>query len=257
MENKPNDELKEFYEKSYDRTTEIFQIPQDDDLMYAQVLSQIRPYLTPGMKVLDLGCNNGILSLYMANLGCEVLGIDLANNAIKSANRNKDYHNLNNAEFKSMDFISDWKEEEVFDLILCSHVIEHIPQDDEFIKKIFLSLKKEGKLILLTPADYSSLVLISKLITGKFAHDEEVGHLRRYTKKNIRNLIENEGFIIDNITFLDGAFRDWVFLFKPLRFLQPLLSIRYLRNIFNNMDFLLANSYFFPATICVNALRND
>jgi len=59
--------------------------------MYAQVINQIRPHIRPGMEVLDIGCNNGYSSLYMAKLGCEVLGIDIADNAIESDKRNRDY----------------------------------------------------------------------------------------------------------------------------------------------------------------------
>ena len=196
MKNTKSKKLREFYEKNYNRDANIFEIPNDNDFMYAQIISQIRPYLHPGIKVLDLGCNTGILSLYMAKKGCEVIGVDIASNAIESAKLNKQHHNLQNVHFESLDFILDWEKERVFDLVLCSHVIEHIPSDDLFLKKIFLTLKEKGNLILITPTSYSSLAIISNKLTGNFVHDEKSGHLRRYTKKEVQNLIKSVGFII-------------------------------------------------------------
>ncbi|NPV51603.1 MAG: class I SAM-dependent methyltransferase [Candidatus Methanofastidiosum sp.] len=257
MKNTSSENQKEFYEKCYDRDTSIYSIPKDDDFIYGQILKQIRPYLSPGLEVLDLGCNNGTLSLYMAKCGCEVTGIDIASNAIESAKNNRDHHKLYNAKFKSIDFISDWNEEAAFDFIICNHVIEHVPQDDIFLKKIFESLKIGGNLLLITPTSYSSLVFMSKLFTGKFEHDEKVGHLRRYNKNQIKYLVEQSGFKINKIQYLDSALRDWLILFKPLNMLKKLSSYPPLGKVINLTDFLLANIYFFPAAISIHAYKDN
>lgn len=248
--------LREFYEKDYVRELNRATIPQDDDFMYSQVLHQIRPYLKPGMKVLDLGCNNGNLSLYMANFGCEVLGIDIASNAIELAKQSADFYGISNARFESMDFISEWDKPGVFDFVLCSHIIEHIPRDDLFLQKISFATKPKGRLVLFTPTNYSSLVFISKLFTGRFAYDEEVGHLRRYTREMIRDLMEINGFKINRAIFLDGALREWFILYKPLRPFNKIWARRYVRSLFNFVDTLLA-PFFFPSAICVHAQQDE
>src|SRR5262249_19337442 len=41
--------------------------------------------ITPGLKVLDLGCGDGTTALPMASLGADVLGVDIAQNLLKLA----------------------------------------------------------------------------------------------------------------------------------------------------------------------------
>ena len=46
--------------------------------------------LSPGMKVLDIGCGTGGSAFYMAkNYGVEVLGVDLSQNMLNIANEHK------------------------------------------------------------------------------------------------------------------------------------------------------------------------
>lgn len=248
------DNPKEFYE-SYRRCTGIVKLIQDDDFMYGPVIKQIQPYLHPGAKVLDLGCNDGILSLYMAMSGCDVLGIDIAPNAIKSAINSRNHHKLYNAQFKSMDFILEWDEPEIFDLVVCNNVVEHVLVDDIFLDKIFFSLKPRGKLVQVGPTSYSSVYNVYKAITGKFPVDEEEGHLRRYTKKSFQTLVKSSGFKIDRMVFLDSILRDWFIVFKPLRPVNRCFYLPIIRNIINDIDYFLANLPFYPGAICIHATR--
>src|SRR5579883_2872459 len=43
--------------------------------------------LTPPVRVLDLGCGDGTTALPLAQLGAEVLGIDIARNLVEAGNR--------------------------------------------------------------------------------------------------------------------------------------------------------------------------
>ena len=43
--------------------------------------------IQPGMKVLDLGCGDGTTALPAANLGAEVLGVDIAANLVQAGNQ--------------------------------------------------------------------------------------------------------------------------------------------------------------------------
>jgi 2-polyprenyl-3-methyl-5-hydroxy-6-metoxy-1,4-benzoquinol methylase len=247
-------ELQEFYE-NYRRSQDILPIISKDHFMYSNIIKQISPHLKPGMKILDLGCNDGVLSIYMANLGCDVFGIDISNNAIECANSNRDYHRLFNAHFEAMDFISEWKDPEIFDLVLCSFVIEHVIHDDLFLEKIFYSLKNSGKLVIFCPTSYSSVFRLSKLITGKFVVDEEEGHLRRYTKESFQRLIQASGFQIDKTLFFDSLIRDWFIVYKPLRRLNQIFYLKYVRNIVNSVDNFFAKIGLFPASICIQASK--
>lgn len=248
------EDLREFYEKEYERSADITGVPRDDNFTYSQVLHQIRPNLKPGMTALDLGCHTGPLSLYMANAGCEVTGIDLAANAVNTAVRSAKHWKSDNVRFMQMDFLKDWQEADAFDFVLCSHVVEHVPDDEAFIKKIHFATRPGGRLLLMAPTTYSSLYLGHKAITGKFAWDEEVGHLRRYDRKTFTELVEKAGYRIERVEFLDSLLREWTIVYKPFRWTLRILGRKYIRNAFNSVDKLFAH-FLFPATICIHARR--
>ena len=253
--NKRNDSnLREFYEKEYERSDGMTSAPQDGNFTYSQVLRQICPCLKPGIKALDLGCHTGSLSLYMANAGCDVTGIDLAKNAVDSAIRSAEYWKQRNVQFVQMDFLEDWQDADTFDFVLCNHVVEHVPNDEAFVKKIYFATRPGGRLLLMAPTTYSSLYRVHKAITGKFAWDEEVGHLRRYNRKTFAELVENAGWQVEKIVFLDSFLREWTIIYKPLRWTIRVLGRRYIRNVFNSVDKMFAY-YLFPATICIHARR--
>ena len=43
--------------------------------------------ITPGLKVLDLGCGDGTTALPAATLGADVTGVDIARNLVEAGNR--------------------------------------------------------------------------------------------------------------------------------------------------------------------------
>lgn len=252
----PEKDLKTFYEKYYPRGSGITSIPKDNDFMYGMVLKQIRPYLTPGLKVLDVGCNDGNLSLYMALAGCKVFGVDIASNAIEMAIKSAEYYKITNARFQCVDFIKDWEPKPLFDLAVCINVIEHIPDDKFFLDKIVKSLKPAGHLIISTATVNSPIYRISKAIWGKFEFDVRAGHLRRYSPKDFVRLCALAGLNVDKICFFDSIFREMIFLVEPFRKFHPILSKKYIQTIFNGIDNFFAKLSF-AGLICVHGKRKD
>jgi 2-polyprenyl-3-methyl-5-hydroxy-6-metoxy-1,4-benzoquinol methylase len=248
-------ELQEFYEKHFERGDRIPPIPKNDDFMYALVIRELRSYLRPNSDVLDLGCNTGNLSLFMALHGCNVLGIDIARNAIETARKSAKYYQIHNVRFEAVDFVSERVAFDAFDFILCSHVVEHVPRDDLFLRKLFVSTKSGGTLLLITPTIYSSYYLLNKHLKGYVAHDQEVGHLRRYSRTGICSALEAAGFDIKKVAYLDSILRDWFILDKKLRRFNSVWGLPLVRKAFNSSDSLLGNLFLFPSAICVHAQK--
>ena len=247
-------DLREFYEQSYERDSGLTPLLDPHDFMYAQVITQLQPYLKKTAKALDLGCNTGALSLYMASMNSEVIGIDLASNAIATAQKSAEQHNIGNVQFYSMDFIKEWSKQSVFDFVLCNHVIEHVPDDSALLKKIAEALQPEGHLVLMTPTVYSILYRWYKLTGKPFAFDQDVGHLRRYNKEEMLNLISASGLEVSKVVFLDSPLRELCIIPKALRRVQVIFRLPGIRSVINFLDTVLAR-LFFPATICVHAKR--
>ena len=246
--------LREFYEHAYERGTGVPALVDEDDFMYGQVTGEIGPYLRAGARVLDLGCNDGTLSLYMARRGCTVLGIDLAENAVATARAGALAHGVAGAAFQRIDFVRDWTEAEAFDLVVCSHVIEHVPDDGAFLRQIRLSQKPGGRLVLFTPTVHSVLYRWYNAQGKPFPFDAEVGHLRRYERSGLSDLAGRSGLSVDRVTFLDSPLRELVILPKLLRSSQVVLSLPVVRSAFNGLDRLVAR-VLCPATICIHAVR--
>jgi ubiquinone/menaquinone biosynthesis C-methylase UbiE len=59
--------------------------------------------ITPGTRVLDLGCGDGTTALPAARLGAEVLGVDIANNLVTAGNRRAAAEGLSNCRFQEGD----------------------------------------------------------------------------------------------------------------------------------------------------------
>ena len=59
--------------------------------------------ITPGLKVLDLGCGDGTTALPAARLGAEVLGVDIARNLVDAGNKRARASGLPNCRFQHGD----------------------------------------------------------------------------------------------------------------------------------------------------------
>jgi glycosyltransferase involved in cell wall biosynthesis len=76
-----------------------------------------------------------------------------------------------------------------FDTVICSNVLEHIEDHESALAAMADLLDSDGKLVLLVPAHpflYCQL-------------DENLGHFRRYTRKDLVALLEKQGFRLEKV----------------------------------------------------------
>src|SRR3954447_4368716 len=59
--------------------------------------------ITPGLKVLDLGCGDGTTALPEARLGADVLGVDIAANLVEAGSKRAKQAGLANCKFQEGD----------------------------------------------------------------------------------------------------------------------------------------------------------
>lgn len=73
------------------------------------------------------------------------------------------------------------------------NVLEHIIDDEKALKNIRNSLKYDGKLVILVPAKKFAFTKL----------DYELGHVRRYEKKELRKKLEDNGYIVEKIYYFN------------------------------------------------------
>ena len=84
--------------------------------------------------------------------------------------------------------------DEALDFIYSLNVLEHLEDDLRAVRKLFTKLRPGGHLFLYVPAFdmlYSSM-------------DRKVGHLRRYNRKQLRELMSKAGFAHINVRYADS-----------------------------------------------------
>ena len=94
-----------------------------------------------GLRVLDVGCGGGILSEALAERGASVLGIDLAESALQAA----EAHRAGQAvEYRLESSREVAARGEVFDVVTCMEMLEHVADPAAVLRDIHALLKPGG-----------------------------------------------------------------------------------------------------------------
>lgn len=150
------------------------------------ILDQIARYYE-GQKsliLLDIGCGCGIFMKDLAPYG-EVVGIDLSAEALRFCQQRGLAH-LIRGDAEMLPF-----SQNTFDLLTANDLLEHVEDDRRSLHEFFALLKPGGRLFVFVPA-YQFLWSLQ---------DEISHHKRRYTKRQLTQLIASAGFIPEYITY--------------------------------------------------------
>jgi len=93
----------------------------------------------PGERILDLGCGDGALTKKLAELGCEIVGVDASAAQVEAARKLGLDARVANAE--GLPF------EEEFDAVFSNAVLHWIPNADAMIARVYRSLKPGGRFV--------------------------------------------------------------------------------------------------------------
>lgn len=105
--------------------------------------------IAPGMKVLDLGCGDGTTALPSAQLGADVLGVDIASNLVAAGNRRAKEAGLTNVRFEEGD-ASDLNGllDDTFDLVMSVFGAMFAPRPFDVAREMFRVTKPGGKVFM-------------------------------------------------------------------------------------------------------------
>ena len=105
--------------------------------------------ITPGMKVLDLGCGDGTTALPAAERGASVLGVDIAENLVAAGNARAEAKGLANLRFQQGD-ASDLAglADASFDLVVSIFGAMFAPRADDVAREMVRVTRPGGRIVM-------------------------------------------------------------------------------------------------------------
>jgi len=165
---------------------------------YTYILHSIKDYLKSHdgepIRVLDAGCGDGVqLQLLTQIPEVVVWGADYNPLRARRARQNFPTVHIVCCDLLHLPFPPAF-----FDIILCSQVIEHIPQDDLLLERFANALKPRGLLILGTPNEGCFMArLRNHIFERRILRNTD--HVHFYTELGIRCKLKAAGFAIQQI----------------------------------------------------------
>lgn len=105
--------------------------------------------ITPGMKVLDLGCGDGTTALPEAKLGADVLGVDISRNLVEAGNKRAQAAGLTNLRFQLGDATSlQDLQDKTFDLVVSIFGAMFAPKPLDVAKEMVRVTKPGGRIVM-------------------------------------------------------------------------------------------------------------
>ena len=122
------------------------------DLTYGELHRLVDEFVTGhGLRILDVGCGTGFMSLELAREGHHVLGLDsdqeIINIAVRTMNSDPSKSERGFLEYTRADFTA-WEGPKTdYDLVIVSRALHHNPQPEKALNKAHKLLRETGRLV--------------------------------------------------------------------------------------------------------------
>lgn len=86
-----------------------------------------------------------------------------------------------------------------FDIVICYHVLEHIPDDRKAMSELYRILRPNGSCYIQTPFKDGDIYEDNNITTpeGRLAHFGQEDHLRIYSVAGLKSRLEENGFKVE------------------------------------------------------------
>ena len=152
--------------------------------------------VTPPLRVLDLGCGDGTTAVPMAQLGAEVLGVDIARNLVEAGNRRAAAAGLSQLRFQEGDACNlEGIADQSFDLTLSVFGAMFAPKPFDVAKEMVRVTKPGGRIVMgnWIPNDPTSFVSQLLKISSAFTPPPPEGFISPMTWGVDTHIIERFG----------------------------------------------------------------
>ncbi|MCO4782083.1 MAG: class I SAM-dependent methyltransferase [Candidatus Cloacimonetes bacterium] len=161
-----------------------------------------------GKKILDFGCGDGVLTYELEKCGAHAHGVDLSEIAVQFG-KERHLQLGSNATFKVGSCLEAPYEDNYFDAIVSSDVIEHVPSAKKFLEEVKRILKPNGVAIISTPIRFTESPLDKMHVVEWF--EEEY-------KTVVQEVFENSSFEYSHPIF-------WLELINRNRYCRLLVNL--------------------------------
>jgi SAM-dependent methyltransferase len=143
---------------------------------------------TAAPEVLDIGCATGALLLYLRGRGWRVTGVEIS----PSAGYAREKHGL---DVRSLPLEENHFPPDKFDLVLASHLIEHLNAPGSFVREAYRVLRPGGRFMVTTP---NIAGFQARLFGGRW-RSAIFDHLYLFSARTLQALLSGAGFIIEGV----------------------------------------------------------
>lgn len=169
------------------------------------------------LDVLDVGCGFATTSQHIAGRGNRVTGIESSAEAVAVARGR--VSDVVHADLQQLDEVTRALAGRRFDVIIFADVLEHLAWPIGILRG-YLDLLKDGGSVIVSLPNVGLWSVRLNLLAGRF-HYEETGvldrtHLRFFTRRTARELIEHASLEVVRRTYNPGLVRPFVPLAKRL-----------------------------------------
>lgn len=168
--------------------------------------------VTKGLTVLDLGCGDGTTAIPAANLGADVLGVDIASNLVAAGNRRAQAQGLTNCRFQEGDATNLHElKDQTFDLVVSIFGAMFAPKPFDVAKEMVRVTKPGGRIVMgnWIPNDPTLVAQILK-ISSAYSPPPPDGFVSPMTWGIESHVIERfagAGIPVEKISFVKDTFR--------------------------------------------------
>ena len=148
-----SDEIRDFFDDMSAGRNKAIQgnpiIAYEQEVRAKNVLEMLA--VKPGEVVLDIGCGNARDIAMITKSGGRVFGVDISEGMVAAARQEVENMRISGVKLQVGDATSLAFPDASFDKVLCSEVIEHIPDAPLALREMRRVLKPGGQLVLSTP----------------------------------------------------------------------------------------------------------
>jgi len=164
----------------FDLTPNRRELEGPSSLIRIRIITKlIHKYQLKG-NVIDIGCRTGALVKELDKYFKSVVGIDVSRDALNEARMNVPSGRFFVADITDLSSLPKM----LFDVAICSDVLEHIKEDVKALQNINQILRHKGYLVMTSPFSMKNWT----------RHDDWAQHVRRYDPDELKKKLNQSGY---------------------------------------------------------------